>query len=207
MQKLIIFIFVLTLFGCGDNNSNSDKPATNTTATTKFPAMPLIIENGEEDGWGGDLKLSITDIQENDTAKIYKAISTHEGKNVGLLVTVPKAKEKNKGFAGGFILASLGKESDDLLATLASVYKQKADSSIQFINSISLNYVNLGEFAKSLGGKESGSKNASAEYKLFFQGDEDYAELYLNVNPEEHWIELKEKDEEYRPAIIKFLRK
>ena len=207
MKKITSLFLLLTVISCADNSSTMSKTSTDTATSTSFPAKALVISDDEDEGWGGDLKLSITEIKENDTAKVYKVVSTYEGKDLGVLVSVPKAKEKNKGFASGLTLASIGKESDNLLTTLASIYKQKTDSSIQFINAISLNYVNLTEFGKSLGGKEPESKNAVAEYKLFFQGDEDYAELYLNVNPEEHWIELKEKDEEYRPAIIKFLRK
>jgi hypothetical protein len=68
--------------------------------------------------------------------------------------------------------------------------------------------VNLNELAKSISGKEEQYK-AIDEYKLFLEGNsnEDYAELYLNINSTENWIELREKDEEYRTAILRFLRK
>jgi len=207
MKNIIVLFSLLTITSCTNDSSTSTKTSTDTAASISLPPKPLVISTAEDEGWGGDLKLSITEIKENDTANIYKVVSTYEGNNLGLQVSIPKIKEKNKGFASGLTLSSIGKESDNLLATLALVYKQKMDSSIQFTNSISLNYVNLSEFGKSLGAQESKSNNSVAEYKLFFQGDEDYAELYLNVNPEEHWIELNEKDEEYRPAIIKFLRK
>ena len=43
--------------------------------------------------------------------------------------------------------------------------------------------------------------------KLFFETEdpEDYAELYVNINDKEHWLEIREKDEEYRKQVIKFL--
>jgi len=43
--------------------------------------------------------------------------------------------------------------------------------------------------------------------KLFFETEdpEDHAELYVNINEKEHWLEIREKDESYRRQIIKFL--
>jgi hypothetical protein len=43
--------------------------------------------------------------------------------------------------------------------------------------------------------------------KLFFQNEkeDDYAELYFNINDEEQWIELREKDKDYRNMVINFL--
>src|SRR3982751_4622921 len=106
MQKLTFLFLIVTLFGCAEHHSKNEKSATGSTANTAFTASPLIIENDEGEGWGGDLKLSITEIKENDTAKIYKAVSTHEGANLGLLVIVPKAKGK-KGFDSGLTLSSI----------------------------------------------------------------------------------------------------
>lgn len=80
---------------------------------------------------------------------------------------------------------------------------------MKFTNSISVTYVNLDEFAKSLGAQDGGDYETQNQYKLFYEGsgEDEYAELYLNISPTEHWIELREKDEEYRPTIIKFLKK
>ena len=208
MPKIILILLVV-LFGCSDNQADSDKEIKTTNTTdSAYPVKALVIDNGEEEGWGADIRLSVINVIENDTAKIYKAVSDYENKKVGLIVSVIKNKEGNKGFGKGLTLKSIGKESDYLLWTLLKLYKQKIDTSMKFINSISVDYVNLNEFARNLGADGSGPVVAN-EYKLFFQGqnDEDYAELYLNINPEEHWIELREKDEEYRPLIIKFLKK
>ena len=67
--------------------------------------------------------------------------------------------------------------------------------------------MNLKEFAKAVTGLE-GQYTAANQYKLFFEGkvDIDYAELYLNVNPTDNWIEIREKDEEYRPIVLRFLK-
>lgn len=209
MTKKILYGLFLFLFSCNNSDKTQDSsinPSQKNSET--FPTKELIIDNGEEEGWGADIRLSIVSIEETDTSKLYTAISTYQDKKLGLLVSIPKKKEGDKGFASGISLKSIGPESDNLLLTLAKLYKQKADSSLKFTNSISVTYVNLDEFAKSLGAQDGGDYKTQNQYKLFYEGsDEDeYAELYLNISSTEHWIELREKDEEYRPIIIKFLK-
>jgi hypothetical protein len=207
----LIICFTLTLCSC----TNTDNSKNNTGANAKqmekqdtFPVKELVVDKGEEEGWGGDIRLSIVSASETDTSRNYKAISNYEGKHLGIELSVPKSKEGSKGFSKGIIIKSIGSESDNLLRTLAKLYKQKPDTSLKFVNVISVTYVNLKEFAKSLTGQEGESYTMASEYKLFFEGkgENDYAELYVNVNPDEHWIEIKEKDDEYRPALIKFFK-
>ena len=195
MRKLIILFILLTGFGCSPNHNNSNN----------FPVKPLIILNAKDDGWGADIKMSITNISENDTSYAYKAISHYDNSNVGFIVIVPKSQTDSKGFGKLIILKSIGTESDNLLHTLTALYKQKANPASTFVESASPSYVDLNEFAKSIGGntKESDVK----EYKLFFQTKDDEAELYLNIDPIEKWVEVSEKDPEYRPVVIKALTK
>ena len=210
MLKNLLFGLLFFIFSC----NSSDKTKTTTTDQLKqnketFQIKALYVDNGEEEGWGADLKLSIASIGETDTTKLYTAISTYEGKNLGLLVSIPKKKEGNQGFSSGIILKTIGIESDFLLQTIAKLYKQRVDTTFRFTNAVSMTYVDLDEFAKSLGAKDGGEYKTENQYKLFYEGNKegDYAEIYLNINATEHWIELKEKDEEYRPVIIKFLKK
>jgi len=76
-----------------------------------------------------------------------------------------------------------------------------------FINSAKLAFVDLNEFAKSKFGKDAIPQTDAKEMKLFFetQDPDDYAELYVNINDKEHWLELREKDEGFRKQVIKFL--
>ena len=211
MFKNILFGLTLFLFSCNtkDKSSNSVNDTVKESNNETFPIKELVIDNGEEEGWGADIKLSITSVKETDTSKVYIAISTYEGKKLGFSVSVPKAKEGSKGFASGIVLKGIGSESDNFLLTLSKLYKQKADTTLKFTEVASVTYVNLGEFAKSLGAKDGGEYKTENQYKLFYEGSKEgeYAEVYLNINQTEHWIELKEKDEEYRPIIIKFLRR
>jgi hypothetical protein len=209
MLKYALFFLAILSISC-NNSTQSEGSIVDTKSeplpATTFPVKELYIETSEEEGWGADLRLSIVSIIQTDTTNEYTALSTYQGKKIGLLVSVHKPKEGGSGFGNGFTLKRTGEESDFLLATLARLYKQKADTSLKFINSISTNYVDLGEYAKTLNAKEGGNYSTPAEYKIFFEGNDDYAEMYVNINPDEHWIELKEKDEEYRPLIIKILK-
>ena len=208
--RRILYGLTLLLFSCtnSDKNQNLSSDQPKETDLT-YPTKELIIDNGEEEGCGADIRLSIASVAETDTSNLYTAISTYKDKKLGLPVSIPKQKEGDKGFARGIALKSIGVESDYFLQTLAKLYNQKADSSLKFTTSISVTYVNLDEFAKSLGATDGGDYKTQNQYKLFYEGSgaDDYAELYLNISPTEHWIELKEKDEEYRPTIIRFLKK
>ena len=73
------------------------------------PIKPLQRYTEDDiDSLGTDIRISIVEKSENDSAELYKAISTYKDKEVGLLVSVPKVKEGNKGFAEGIILESIG---------------------------------------------------------------------------------------------------
>ncbi|RXK62074.1 hypothetical protein ESA94_03420 [Lacibacter luteus] len=211
MTKALITILILTILSCNNSDNSNASSSSDTKQVEKtdtFPVKELFVENGDEEGWGADIRLSIISNSETDTSKVFTAISTYEGKRLGLLVSIPKKKEGDKGFASGITLKSIGAESDNLLKVLSKLYKQKVDTTLKFTSSVSVTYVNLDEFAKSLGAEDGGQYKTENQYKLFYEGEKegDYAEIYLNINPTEHWIELKEKDEEYRPVIIKFLR-
>jgi hypothetical protein len=207
MIRYFLILVITLICSCidSDNTSKNDHKE-NEHEKLSFPVKPLFVDNGEDDGWGADIRISITSITQTDTTREYTAISSFEGRNLGLIVAVPKTKEGEKGFGKWITLKSLGIESDNLLSKLAQLYKVK-DTSAKFVSSVSTAYVNLKEFAKSLGAQDGGEYTSSSEYKLFFEGnnEEDYAELYVNINPDEKWVELREKDEEYRTAIIKFL--
>jgi hypothetical protein len=60
-------------------------------------------------------------------------------------------------------------------------------------------------FAKAVAGGQDKESLTIDEYKLFFESKDDEGELFLNINPMEKWIDLREKDPEYRKTIIKVL--
>jgi hypothetical protein len=206
VSKLVAGVAVVVMFnGClsdtGGNQADSSDAG--------YPVKPLVIENDEEEGWGADIRLSIVEEAESDTAFVYKAVSTFEGAELGLIVTLPKSKG-NSVFGEGIGLYSIGKQSDLLLRTLSKLYHLPVDTSATFKQEIVVNYADLGGLSKSLSQQPANDPNESSrDFKLFFAGkkETEYAELYLNVNAKEHWIEIREKDEEYRPALLKFFSK
>ena len=197
--KFFLFVFLLSVcINCSQNKSSN--------AENNFPVKPLVIPGDNGDDWGdGDFVLSITSIAENDTGKMFKAVSSYKNEEVGMLIIVPKSKNEKNGFGNNIILKSIGKPSDRLLLLMAQLYKQKLSPDSKFVSSISIGYVNLGEFAKSLGGTPESNSNTT-EFKLFFTNKNDEAELYLNIKSGKRIVEIKEKDQEYRPTIIQMLK-
>ena len=200
MLKTFNVIFLLTLFGCSSNQTKTDKVSADTTAILKFPVKPLFIES-EDESMGADIRLSFTESSSTDKAVVYKVNSTYDNKNIGFEISVP-----THGLAK-LSIKSDGVNSDNFIHVLQKLYKLKVDTTLKFVDIISADCMNMGDYVDSLNKQSNGSYISVAENKLFFQGksEDDYAELYLNINEAEHWIEIKEKDEEYRPIIIKLL--
>ena len=207
MQK-IIFIFILTTLGCtiSENQGKANSPELHLQQTIKdtiksdiFPIKELAIKK-EEGISSADIRLSFVQTFTTDSEKIYEINSTYENRSVGFEIIVP-----NKGLAK-LTIKSLGANSDNFLHVLQKLYHQKVDNSSKFSKIISADCLSMGDYVDSLN-KTNGNYTTIEENKLFFQGqtESDYAELYLNINEQEHWIELAEKDSEYRPVLIRLL--
>jgi hypothetical protein len=208
MQKFSILVLLILFLGCSTNQSNNVKKASSTTTKITYPIQPLHIANDEEEGLGADIRLSLTEITSTDSLIVYKAISSHEGKNVGLEFTLPIIKPGIENSPTQILkMKTCGESSDNLLMLLSKLYKLRDDTAKHFIRSAKLAFVDLNEFARAKFGKEAIPNTDAKEMKLFFETEdpEDYAELYVNINDKEHWLELKEKDEGYRQQVIKFL--
>jgi hypothetical protein len=209
-SRIFLIILITTLSSCSDTNNSaipttldtnlSSKQKTSPTEDT-FPIKQLSYGQADE-GWGGDIRLSFTQVLINENATIYKVNSTYEKDTVGFEIAVP-----NGGFSKLKIRSS-GSISNNFIRALSTVYKQKIDTTLRFADAVTADCVNMGNYIDSLSKEANSNYNSTeSQYKLFFQGkkEDDYAELYLNINPTEHWIELAEKDEEYRAVIIRIL--
>lgn len=199
MQKLFLFLLFPLFFSCNQSSSGH------------FEEQPLLFHSPKNELNEGDVRLSVTSIVVSDSTTTYVAQSSYQGHDVGLIVSVPKQKKSaNSGFDEGLVLKRNGQASDQLLVALGTLYKQPADSTLMFTDSLLVTYADLSLLGKALTGGKPGLESEDAQqYKLFFESKDgkDYAELYLNVNEKEHWVELKEKDPEYRPVVVKFLNK
>jgi len=198
LKKLAVLFIAFTQIGC---SLNQNKSTSDSASTIK----PLIVLNDKDDGWGADIRLSITNISENDSSKIYKAVSSDNKEHLGLLIFVTKKKTNGQGFGNAITFKSLGKESDNLLRKLSALYKKKISTDSKFADTVSASFVDLKEFAKSVAGSSGEGDSNIDEYKLFFETKNDEGELYLNINSTEKWVELKEKDEDYRSVVLETL--
>ena len=204
MQNTLIILFLIVLVSCSLNQTKADRSVPDTdTAAASFPVKPLHILATKEAGFGADIRLSFTERLITARAIVYKINSIYENKKIGFEIVVP-----HNGFAK-LILKGTGVNSNNFLHILAQLYKQKVDTSLKFSDRIAGDCINMGEYVDSLNKQSNGNYSSAAQYKLFLKGNNDgnYAELYLNINENEHWIELGEKDKEYRPVIIALLTK
>lgn len=208
MKKFTIVLLQIVSLGCSTNQNSNTHKMSNAATSSTYSIQPLFIDSDLEEGWGADIRLSLTEITSTDSLTFYKAISSYEGKNVGIELIVPNTKPGMENSPTQTLeLKTCGESSDNLLALLSKLYKLKGDTARHFTTSASLAFVDLNEFAKAKFGKDAISHTDAKEMKLFFETEdpEDYAELYVNINEKEHWLEVREKDESYRRQIIKFL--
>jgi hypothetical protein len=135
---------------------------------------------------------------------------------VGFQLIIPN-KTDSVGSAPDMQFRSLGKISRSFKNNLAQLYKIKINESENFVNTLHIAFVDLDKYANTVKGKDrailEGKASSEADnfrhYKLFFgkekaSGPEE-AEVFINVNEKAKIVELREKDIEYRKAIIGFL--
>ncbi len=198
MKKLAVLFIALTQIGCSFNQNKS-------SGSSGSAIKPLIVLTDKDDGWGADIRLAIINISENDSSKIYKAVSSDNKDNVGLLIFVTKKKANSQGFGNAITFKSLGTESDNLLHKLSALYKKKIAAESKFADTVSASFVDLKLFAKSVAGSSGEGDSNVDEYKLFFETKNDEGELFLNINGADKWVELKEKDLDYRSVVLEAL--
>ena len=203
MLRMFLIFILVAVIGCVSHNIKTPETHKDSIAKITYPIRELHILTEEEEGGGADIRLSISEIEKNDSFTFYKILSTYNQKEIGFEVDIPAKPELKVPLQ----LKSTGQNSNDFLQVLANLYKTKIDSTKKFTKNCKAAFIDMNEYAKEkLGGEISGIAGLK-ELKLFFESgnEKDYAELYLNINEKEHWIEVQEKDEEYRRPIIRLL--
>jgi hypothetical protein len=169
--------------------------------------LPEVTANAEE-GWA-DLDFKLTRVVPLPGGRRYlEGHGLHEGKRVGFAVTLGgQWSEKPMEEAGGIFywgqatLLSIGPESDRMVTALDKLYGTNAGAS-EMSHEIEVSVVGLLTDPRQI-------DQQPARMKLFFNADHegkpDYAEAFLNVAPAENSIQLHEKDQEYRGALIQAL--
>ncbi|ELX10776.1 hypothetical protein Jab_2c28760 [Janthinobacterium sp. HH01] len=121
-----------------------------------------------------------------------RANGVFQGKPVGLDLALV-----SQGGQGKIYYRSIGADSDALLAALSSLYKMPANKR-QFASTATADIIFLGLSAQEMSGKVYFSANGP---------EDDYAELYTNINKTRGTVEIREKDMEYRRNVIRALSK
>ena len=195
MKKTILgLMLVSTLFSCSNSNNSTKKPS------ETFPKKDVIVL-GEDEGWGADIKLSITEILKTDDNITYTVTSVYDKKDVGFKISIPAGNAKF------LTIYSTGSNSNNFIQMLSKLYKENVDTATHFVSSKQVAFIDLHQFAKQLMGKETINNTGQKDLKMFFESEnpDDYAEFYLNINEAEHWIEFKEKEDSYRKLVLKGL--
>lgn len=162
-----------------------------------------------EEGWF-DLDLTITSVSEEGDYITVVGMGLFRGSEVGLEVSFrkgmkpgfPNAQVDRTAFArDGIIYSSIGDASDRLLKAMATLYGLPVSSG-KFASRVGVNAFALEQYPFDLTKK-------GANFKVFFNdGDgqeNEYAELFTNVDIADKRLELHEKDPEYRTNVVRAL--
>ena len=209
MKQIQIFALILIVSACSSGFKERKDPTESKPGRT-LEIKPLIVDTSQEDGWGADIRMSISNILKTDSSSEYWINSTYKNSNVGFQISIPShIPKQSENLPQVLIIKSSGIISNNFLKALADLYKERVDPASEFIPSERVAFIDLKEFAKRVTGKEGEPQTETKEYKLFFEAKnaDDNAEIFMNINEKEKWIELKEKDNGYRREVIKFLTK
>src|SRR6185503_6103713 len=107
-------LFLIILFISCTNTDTKEKTITkrsdleNGSVGTGYPVTEVFIDKGEEEGWGADIRLSITYIIKSDSFTIYKVNSLYKKKNIGLEFIIPNKPEKENALAQTLTIKTSG---------------------------------------------------------------------------------------------------
>lgn len=191
-------VFFVLMIGSCTSKTNDDKV---------ILGQPLAGTEKDDD-WGRDFKFHIRKILKSDSCISYHVDTLYHDKKIGLQIDIPKKNTAKNGLGEGILLKTLGPISDTFLIELSKAYGIKVSSNQKFVKSIKVSFADLNKFAKTV-------SNAPIEnprektYKLFFEDDKESddgeAELFIVVSEKDNSIAINEKDEDYRPLIVKYL--
>src|SRR5262245_59531422 len=180
---------------------------TSTQSPPPEAALPEITSESEE-GFHDFVFATQHHIKLSDGSQTILASGTYKGKKVSLEIDLGAewtASPLDRDvpittFRGAVRYRSVGAESDLLIQVMDEVYGTK----------MAPNAMNrTTEFtAISLQGNPSGLTKDVVKIKLFFEtNDEDqYAELFTNIDLKAQKVYISEKDEEYRASIVRALQ-
>jgi hypothetical protein len=191
--SLVILAIAFLATGCRHKSS-----------TTRLPEITSESEEGYH-----DLVLEIEDHQKlSDGSQRILASGMYQGKKVSLEILLGPAWRSGAidadvpitTFLGSVSYRSIGVESDLLLQAMDEVYgTKKAPKAMNKVTEFS---------AISLEGDPRNLSKGITKIKLFFEAnsEDQYAELFTNIDLKVRKLYISEKDEEYRTAIVRALQ-
>lgn len=196
-RHLLTSIFTLILvtficFGCStkDKEVKEGEPQND----SKHIELHQITLNRDKKDFV-DLTFQIISSESKGDIQNFIIKGKYKESTVGLKVSVNTTKEK--GFImDGVHVSSVGEESNNFIKALSELYDEDNINVQMKDEVIFTNYV----LEKT---------RTSRKYKLFFDNgkENEYAEIYLNINLNDNLIEINEKDLEYRKPILKAFSK
>lgn len=171
-----------------------------------FGARPLPGRASRQDGFL-DVDLPLVSVADSGAGTQVQACGQIEGAVLSLAVQLaskwePHQLEGSEAFVywGTGSLTSQGKGSDELVALLARNYGHDSLAARRMLPSVPFQVV-------CLEGDPRPQPTSNVRMKLFFFPDvaSRYAEVFLNINNETGVLELHEKDNEYRLALLRAL--
>ncbi|NOU98624.1 hypothetical protein [Paenibacillus planticolens] len=189
IKSSILISLILVIFFCSACNSRGERETLKRLNTND---LHQITNTKDKDNFI-DLTFQITSFETKGNTQYYVIKGMYDQTTVGLKVTINNTKEA--GFnKGGIELSQIGEESNNFIRALRELYGEQI-SSVQMKDEVKFT-----DFVLE-------STSDYRKYKLFFEsGEEDeYAEIYLNINLKDNLIEINEKDFEYREPILKAL--
>jgi len=180
-SKTIVLSIVTSafLFSCQQSESIDTNTPTETLINTGvFPVQAMQVDSA------GNPRLSYTGRTVTDSSVFYQVMATYQGATFGFNLSVPKGEEGTAYFSG------TGRVSDNFLHFMQERYGITVDTSGRFADDVPAHFLSLG-----------------TDDKLIFRtpASGDSAEIYLDINEQEHWIGLLEKDTVYRARLIRAL--
>ena len=194
LKVILLMSIFTTLFGCGQEKGGS---------------LKKITEIKNQDPNFADLSLNIISKKREGNYTSFIGKGLYKNKIVGIEVLLINDIEpgivndqiSQNGFnKHGVIIKSIGEQSDEFLAALCELYSMKVSKNFRKHN--------ISATIFSLNSEKVNFNNSTSYYKFkIFLNDEsnedDYAELYINIDLKNQELEIFEKDNEYRKAIIK----
>jgi hypothetical protein len=199
MKHSIQFILLAVVFFACNNTTNK------LSDTTQPAQLPEIKVNDDTQGFGADISMHIQKIEKiSSELSKYVIVSNYQNTPAGFILLLKKPEGKKDFIADGITFKPLGGDtSKNFIRALAEIYKLKEDHSLTFKDSLTIPYYDL---AANVDTKDP-SNWIAAQIKMFFETDDDTAELFLNIDEKNSTISFPEKDSSYRAGILTALSK